>query len=56
VTRTYQPFPLFNRTGSNLAFGVETGIAKLCDVLHQNTRTKFSYPHPSNRVLKSVLS
>jgi hypothetical protein len=41
VTRTYQPFPLFDRTGSNLAFGVETGIVKLCDVLHRNTRTKF---------------
>lgn len=41
VTRTHQPFPLFTRTGSNLAFGVETGIVILCDALHQNTRTKF---------------
>ena len=41
VTRTDQPFPLFDRTGSNLAFGAGTGIVKLCDVLHRNTRTKF---------------
>jgi hypothetical protein len=46
VTRTYQPFPLFNRTGSNLAFGLEAGIVEsgsveLCDALHQNATTNF---------------
>ena len=41
VTRTYQPFPLFNRTGSNLAFGLEAAIVELCYALHQNATTIF---------------
>ena len=54
VTRTYQPFPLFNRTGSNLVFGVEAGIVELCDALHQSARTNFlrlysNWPTPENR-------